>query len=249
MAERAMEQRGQLTSWNDAKGFGFIQPELGGAQVFVHISAMRGEQRPQPGEQRPQPGEQVLFVSGQDRQGRWRAEHMRLPGLCLDRPAIRRKPSVSVAKSVAPAAKTLARKATGPVPAIQHLLVKLMLFAALGVLPLYGSAQLLLTYALLWPLCAYAVGSLLSFAQYWQDKHRAQRGGWRIAENTLQLTALLGGWPGALVAQQVFRHKTRKLQFQLPFCLIVLAHQVFWFDWLALNGRYLGAPLRALLAH
>ena len=237
-----MEQRGQLNSWNDAKGFGFIQPESGGAPVFVHISAMRGAQR-------PQPGEQVLFVLGKDQQGRPRAEHMRQPGLCLDRPAIRRKPRDPAAQTRVPAAKPRRAQASGEVPAIQHLLAKLLVLAGLSLLPCYGAVQLSLKHALSWPLYAYVGVSLLSFAQYWQDKHRAQQGRWRIAENTLQITALLGGWPGALVAQQVFRHKTRKLEFQLPFCLIVLAHQVFWFDWLLLNGRYLGAPLRALLAY
>ncbi|WP_147463771.1 DUF1294 domain-containing protein, partial [Pseudomonas amygdali] len=49
----------------------------------------------------------------------------------------------------------------------------------------------------------------------------------------------LGGWPGALLAQQVFRHKTRKVSFQIVFWLIVLAHQVLWLDWLFLGKRLL----------
>lgn len=237
-----MEQRGHLKSWNDAKGFGFIQPEAGGAPVFVHISAMRGAQR-------PQPGEQVLFVVGKDASGRPRAEHMRLPELCLDRPAIRRKPRDPVTNVRPPVSKVSRRQTANKAPAVQQLAIKILVLAGLSVLPLFGSLQLLLKYALSWPLYAYAGVSLLSFAQYWQDKQRAQQGRWRIPENTMQATALLGGWPGALVAQQVFRHKTRKLEFQLPFWLIVLVHQLFWFDWLLLNGRYLGTPLRALLAH
>jgi uncharacterized membrane protein YsdA (DUF1294 family)/cold shock CspA family protein len=235
-----MEQRGQLTRWNDAKGFGFIQPEAGGAPVFVHISALRGAQR-------PQPGEQVLFVAGNDSSGRPRAEHMRLPQLCLDRPAIRRKPRDPVASVRPPVSKVSRRQTTSKTAGIQHLSVKLLVLAALVVLPLSGSLQLLFKYALSWPLYAYAGVSLLSVAQYWQDKQRAQQGRWRIPEHTLQVTALLGGWPGALVAQHVFRHKTRKLEFQLPFWLIVLAHQVFWLDWLLLQGRYLGAPLHVAL--
>lgn len=39
---------------------------------------------------------------------------------------------------------------------------------------------------------------------------------------------LLGGWPGALIAQQKFRHKTRKVSFQVVFWAIVLVHQAFW---------------------
>jgi uncharacterized membrane protein YsdA (DUF1294 family)/cold shock CspA family protein len=234
------EQSGRLKSWNDAKGFGFIQPELGGGAVFVHISAMRGEQR-------PQLGEQVLFVASQDQQGRLRAEHMRLPGLCLDRPAIRRKPAVARVKPTAPA--PLLKPRRNQASGIQHLGFKLLLLVGLSVLPLCGALQLLQAHGFIGALGLYPVASLVSFLQYWSDKNSAQKGRWRTPENTLQVTALLGGWPGALLAQQVFRHKTRKLQFQLPFWLIILAHQVFWFDWLLFEGRHLGAPLRALLGY
>ena len=45
----------------------------------------------------------------------------------------------------------------------------------------------------------------------------AARGQWRTAENTLHLLALGGGWPGALVAQQLFRHKSAKRAFRRVF--------------------------------
>ena len=80
------ERKGRLKSWDDAKGFGFIQPANGGADVFAHISVMRGDRR-------PQPGDDVLFIEGRDERGRPRAAHLRLAGeLSLDRQAIRRKP-------------------------------------------------------------------------------------------------------------------------------------------------------------
>lgn len=69
-----------------------------------------------------------------------------------------------------------------------------------------------------------AVTSLVAFVTYGVDKDAAQRGARRVPENTLHMLALIGGWPGAFAAQQMFRHKTGKVSFQI----------VFWFT-VALN--------------
>lgn len=66
-------------------------------------------------------------------------------------------------------------------------------------------------------LFAYAVMSALAFFLYGLDKYRAQSGGWRIPEPTLLLVAFVGGWPGALIARGLFRHKTRKQPFRWLF--------------------------------
>jgi len=63
----------------------------------------------------------------------------------------------------------------------------------------------------------YLVVSLMTFAWYARDKSAARRGARRTPENRLHLLALLGGWPGALMAQQQLRHKTRKLPFHVLF--------------------------------
>jgi len=225
-----MEKRGILKSWNDDKGFGFIQPEGGGEQLFVHISAMRGENR-------PQVGDAVVYVAGSDAQGRPRAQHMRHAGLSLDRPAIRRKPM-----STKPATSKSASQPRADRPAqsgIRQLPVKLLVLAALCALPAWGSLALL-GQGELWVALAYPLVSLFSFCQYWLDKQSAQKGRWRTPENSLHIAELAGGWPGALVAQQLFRHKTRKASFQLAFWAIVMLHQAFWLDRMALGGRYLG---------
>lgn len=79
-----------------------------------------------------------------------------------------------------------------------------------------------------WFLSIYAsltVGmSLISFAFYGVDKRRARRNQQRIPERRLHLLALLGGWPGALIAQRIFRHKTQKVSFRMMYWLIVLLH-------------------------
>jgi len=71
-------------------------------------------------------------------------------------------------------------------------------------------------------LYVYAILSLLTFAWYGRDKYAARTGNRRTPEKTLHLLALLGGWPGALAAQQLFRHKTRKKPFRLLFWATVL---------------------------
>ncbi|MDO6386134.1 MULTISPECIES: DUF1294 domain-containing protein [unclassified Uliginosibacterium] len=68
----------------------------------------------------------------------------------------------------------------------------------------------------------YAAASLITFVAYWLDKGAAQAGRWRTAESTLHLFALAGGWPGALAAQRVLRHKSIKQEFQFVFWMTVL---------------------------
>lgn len=70
----------------------------------------------------------------------------------------------------------------------------------------------------------YALLSAISFLLYGLDKRAATRGGWRTSEARLHFFDLLGGWPGGLLAQRVFRHKTRKASFQVMFYLAVFAN-------------------------
>ena len=64
---------------------------------------------------------------------------------------------------------------------------------------------------------AYVVMSGVAFFAYAFDKSAARSGRWRTPESTLHLLGLLGGWPGALLAQDMFRHKSRKASFQAVF--------------------------------
>jgi uncharacterized membrane protein YsdA (DUF1294 family) len=128
------------------------------------------------------------------------------------------------------------KRAGGNAGGVQHLRLKLMVFALLCALPLFGSLLFGLR-ALSWvPMAAYGVVSVVAFLLYWSDKRKARADAWRTPENVLHALELAGGWPGALLAQQVFRHKTRKVSFQVVFWFIVLLHQVFWIDQLFLGG-------------
>ena len=66
--------------------------------------------------------------------------------------------------------------------------------------------------------------STVTFTIYAIDKRLAQSDRWRVSERKLHLLALFGGWPGALLAQKVVRHKTQKQRFRMVFWITVLVH-------------------------
>ncbi len=68
-----------------------------------------------------------------------------------------------------------------------------------------------------WIALVYLATSVLTFVAYALDKSSARRGGQRTPENTLHVLALAGGWPGALLAQQLLRHKSAKAEFRSVF--------------------------------
>jgi uncharacterized membrane protein YsdA (DUF1294 family) len=73
--------------------------------------------------------------------------------------------------------------------------------------------------------------SIVAILAYRADKLAAQRGRRRTEENALHLLGVMGGWPGALIAQQLFRHKTRKLSFQVVYWISVVVNiglTVWW---------------------
>ena len=73
-------------------------------------------------------------------------------------------------------------------------------------------------------LAVYALLSAVAFLIYGLDKSAAEQGARRVPESTLHSIALLGGWPGALVARHVFRHKTRKQPFRTIFWVTGVPH-------------------------
>lgn len=66
------------------------------------------------------------------------------------------------------------------------------------------------------------LGSVVCFAAYARDKSAAKTRRWRTSEGTLLMLGFLGGWPGAILAQQLFRHKTTKASFQSKFWASVI---------------------------
>lgn len=178
-----MNQKGSLTSWNDAKGFGFITPENGGERLFAHISAYQGRGR-------PSASRKVVYSQTKDEKGRLRAASFQYAGVARHRAAV----------------------AFGVWVA---LLIAAAVLGSVSTLYLQGYVPVLLP-------VAYGVMSLVTFLMYAIDKGAAESGNRRVPEGRLHLFELLCGWPGALVGQQFFRHKTRKTSFQVAFWFNVI---------------------------
>jgi len=77
----------------------------------------------------------------------------------------------------------------------------------------------------------YLAASLAAFIVYAFDKSAATSGRWRTKESTLHFIGLAGGWPGALAAQRLLRHKSRKRSFQIVFWTTVILNccALAWF--------------------
>ena len=176
-----MRSKGKFIKWNTDKAFGFIQPNVGGAHIFIHKTALSNRKRT------PQINDVITFSISKDKKGRYCARDATFSGEKLDKNSSKKLSQFSIYLS----------------------------FVFLTVITVaYFSGQ--------FPpnlLLSYFCFSGITFLAYVFDKSKAQRGAWRIKESTLQFLSLIGGWPGAAVAQQLLRHKSQKREFQ----------NVFWF--------------------
>ena len=84
----------------------------------------------------------------------------------------------------------------------------------------------MLPFPLWMPPTAMVIISAITFRMYAHDKQQATANGWRVPEASLCLAELLGGWPGAVLAQRRLRHKCSKDFYQAAFWGIVASHQI-----------------------
>ncbi|HVK92347.1 MAG TPA: DUF1294 domain-containing protein [Mycoplana sp.] len=75
--------------------------------------------------------------------------------------------------------------------------------------------------------------NVLAFLAFWRDKEAARAGEWRVPERMLLGLALVGGSLGAVLAQRLLRHKTRKEPFRSMLKLIIGCQLAFAIVWIA----------------
>ena len=64
--------------------------------------------------------------------------------------------------------------------------------------------------------------NLIGFLVMGIDKKKAQKGKWRIPENTLLWITIFGGGIGTIAGMYTFRHKTKKIGFVVGFPIILV---------------------------
>lgn len=84
---------------------------------------------------------------------------------------------------------------------------------------------------LLFTLVGYGLVSVVTILVFGADKRAAIKHRRRTPERTLHGLSLLGGWPGALLAMQLFRHKRRKSRFVWTVRGIAALHVAAWGCW------------------
>jgi uncharacterized membrane protein YsdA (DUF1294 family)/cold shock CspA family protein len=183
---------GTIKHWNDEKGYGFIAPDNGGDDIFLHIKAFNKRSH------RPEVDQVVSYDTAAAEKGRLRAINVQF---------MENEPSSS--NSI---------KFTFLSFFALSYVIGISVGVYLGKLPKLSI-----------PL--YLGASLIAFIAYGIDKSKAKHGGWRTKESTLHLFSVLGGWPGAILAQQKFHHKTTKVSFRFEFWFTVILNCVgfFWF--------------------
>jgi uncharacterized membrane protein YsdA (DUF1294 family)/cold shock CspA family protein len=141
---------------------------------------------------RPVVGDIVTYEIAKGKNGKSRAEKVRF--------ASRRKPRK----------QTPGKYQSGWVPVIFSCLFVALLFLSVY----FGRIPWLIV-------AAYFALSVVTFFAYAWDKSSARMGLWRTPESTLHLLSLAGGWPGALAAQRLLRHKSVKQEFLSGFWFTV----------------------------
>ena len=212
-----MRQKGLLSKWNDDKGFGFILPNDSKKTIFVHIKSFTDRNV------RPVENQKVTYTLEKNDKGYAAINVSRT----TDNP-IRSKTNIH---------RKLVQKHTTK----KQILTKEISTSNVSLISMFfigGFVFFILHFSIIEnklppiTIMSYLLISILTYFMYQIDKNKAINNEYRISEKSLLILSLLGGWAGAPIAQQKFRHKNKKISFQIFFWLAIFVN-IMW-----LSNRY-----------
>jgi uncharacterized membrane protein YsdA (DUF1294 family)/cold shock CspA family protein len=201
-----MKRQGTVVKWEDARGFGFIRSAGTHAEIFFHVRDFRSTDG-----NAPRTGLAVTFeeihVGGKGPRGMAVRPSEQGIAPAPTTPSRRRSPPSAPLPSSAARSPARSHDSESSGFGTFFMLVLTAIYAAVLVWGVYVGR-------LPWWVLPASLGiNLFVFFVYWQDKWAASNRQWRTRESSLHLWSLMGGWLGAGFAQQVLRHKSRKLSF------------------------------------
>lgn len=234
-----MRIEGQFIAWDDKRHFGFIQPTHGGRDILVSNGSFDSKTP------RPSLNDKVSFEVELSSKGRERARRVRLltdaeaaatAHQASRTPKARPAESPPESPAESPAETSAPEAQSGAAPRHHRHAASASSswdIPTLFAIPLFLAFFLFISavwkipkISLMWPLMM----SLATFIAYAKDKRAAHSPEGeeedRIPDSTLHGLALLGGWPGALLAQQMLQHKNDHRIFRLMFWLSVVGNSV-----------------------
>lgn len=217
-----MRKQGKVFRWDTAKGFGFIRSPDTDQEIFFHIRDYRGNTA-------PREGEAVWFeeihVGGKGPRGMSvqpanAVNDLRSGASTSNKPKSRWQPAKSNSRHISSDSEP-----NNSIP------ILVLIFAWVSLIG-WGITHKRIP---VWALAAVVAVNLMTLSVYAHDKYAAQKGRWRVKEDTLHILSLIGGWPGAWFAQQTLRHKSRKVAFRRTYWATVFMHfsaLIGWLLWL-----------------
>lgn len=205
-----MHHTGKVVFWQDKKGFGFLQTELQEPKLFFHIRDFVEAKC------RPVEGDILAFTLGEDKQGRPIATQLSIISANLE---ARKEPLAALSR--------VDLNYTQDVALYFRAAFLMLVIIAL----LFGTLPYLLP-------ILYIEASLFTYWLYQADKNAAiARQSQRLPEESLQMFSLIGGWPGALLAQKKLAHKNSKPMFQREFWLVVAGNCILLLWLMSQHGQ------------
>ncbi len=206
--------QGTLTNWNDDRGFGFIKPDGRGQDIFVNIKAFGRVS------ERPTNGAKLSFEVELGAEGKKRATRVEYI-----------RSAAAIGQQRQPANRSR-RPASATSTGASWPVLALVSFAIFALLYAWATFRWGVHY---YVLLGYLALSGWTYVMYMHDKTAAELGEWRVSEGGLHLLGLLGGWPGANLAQHFLRHKSKKTSFRVKHWVMVCLN-LGVFAFMASNG-------------